>query len=171
MIHKTEAGERFTKSSHRASSPAPAPPSPALPRPGGARQCQDRASCPGGAGTGSVPPATSSPARSLAHGAPVLLLPLARGCNIAAVPASSGPRGSFPSLIDCTLVTPCPKEVLPFPRSFLPLPVFPCVAGAGAGGSSARPCQALQAPGSSLPLIEEAEKQAENISQPTEMIS
>lgn len=152
MIHKKpELGRDFTKSSHRAWSPTPAPPSP-LCLGQGAQQGQDRVSPPGGGSACChiqlcAVPGTGSPPFP---GTPISLLPSERGWDIAAVLASSGPRGSFLSLIDCTLLRACLTEVLPFPRSSLLLPVFPSVAGAG--GSSAQPCQTLQTPISNFPL-------------------
>lgn len=87
--------------------------------------------------------------------------PLSQACNVPAVLATSGPRGSFLSLIDCTLLRACLKEVLPFPGSFLLLPVFPFAAGAQPG--PAELCRHCPHQG--------GEKQPENIPQPTAVMS
>lgn len=59
-------------------------------------------------------------------GTPTSLLPPEQGWDVPAVLATSSPRGSFLSLIDCTLLRACLQELLPFPRSFfLLLPPWP----------------------------------------------
>lgn len=81
MIHKTKAQERFIKSSHQASSPAPpVPPFCLWGTRSGAVSGQGVPAWFGDAGTGSVPPAMSSCAWSLAYGNAIFLLQL--DCNL-----------------------------------------------------------------------------------------
>lgn len=106
-----------------------------------------------------------------------------------AVLATTGQRGSFLSLIDCTLVKICLKEILKFPCSFLLLPVLPfwqtllrIRSGAlGRPGREEALCKALpvlpQSPWTSWQdtglqaAIYQHRPQAENIFQPPEIIS
>ena len=99
-----------------------------------------------------------------------------------AVLATTGQRGSFPSLIDCTLVKICLKEILSFPRSFPLLLVLPFwqslprvrSRGLGSRGREGALCGALPVlpPGAGLQaVIYQHFPQAETIFQPPEIIS
>lgn len=134
MIHKTEAQEGFIKSSRQASSPAPQVPQFCL---WGARTVavsgQGVPARFGDAGRGSAPPARVQPyavAGVWKHYFPAPVR-VKRVTSIAVL-ATTGRRGSFLSLIDCTLVKICLKEILSFPCSFPLLPVLPFLANAPA---------------------------------------